>query len=101
MSRSTAETLLRLEREATTQAERERAKEAELRAAEQQQLELQQRQLAQAEELRRKVDEMIVSLAAAARGDLTVPVTVDGVERTHAANSPIGSHLSPENPMPE
>ena len=75
---ATLDEQLRLEREATTQAERERAKEAELRAAEQQQLELQQRQLAQAEELRRKVDEMLVSLAAAARGDLTVPVTVDG-----------------------
>jgi methyl-accepting chemotaxis protein len=75
---ATLDEQLRLERESTAQAERDRSKDAELRAAEQQQIEAQQRELVRAEELKRKVDEMLVSLAAAANGDLTVPVTVSG-----------------------
>ena len=75
---ATLDEQLRLEQESTAQAERDRLRDAELRAAEQQQLEAQQRELARAEELKRKVDEMLVSLAAAARGDLTVAVTVSG-----------------------
>ncbi|MCX6519124.1 MAG: methyl-accepting chemotaxis protein [Actinobacteria bacterium] len=75
---ATLDEQLRLERETAVQAERDRQKDAELRAAEQHQLEAQQRELARAEELKRKVDEMLLSLAAAANGDLTVPVTVSG-----------------------
>lgn len=75
---ATLDEQLRLERETAAQAERDRQKDAELRAVEQHQLEAQQRELARAEELKHKVDEMLLSLAAAANGDLTVAVTVSG-----------------------
>jgi methyl-accepting chemotaxis protein len=63
---------------AEAQRQRQADQDAELRRANDEKVALQERELALAAELQHKVDLILLSLSAAARGDLTVPVQVTG-----------------------